>query len=484
MIDDTTGTGEQSGAPEENAGQTEAAERVAFCQHCGRELTSATVRRAGSAVYCEPCLVAKLGVGASGTGAGATANAGAWTPVGSTGAAGTAYGSGPGTPVNMGAPVNLGEPNPGLAALLGLIPGVGAMYNGQYAKGVAHLVIFAILVSLSNNVNGIFGLFVAGWIFYQSFEAYHTAKARRDGLPLPNAFGFNDIGDRMGFGKNWPGSASRPVPTAAAGGWGAAGTAAPNAGPNPAPNWAGYVPPVHFGATAPPPPPAAGAQPVDTEPQAEAQAGAQTGAWSAPPYTTPQYGATYTGEPWQTPGSVPGGPGAPPPPVVPVPPPGRRFPAGAAWLIGLGVLFLLSNLAPAWRLRAHWLLPILLAALAAWLIFRRVESLRGIARLSGEEYGLGPDGGRRLVCQLRMPVMLLVLAALFALQAADVWTLGQTWPVLFIAFGALLVLERSMGSNAWHPPANVPPAAGSPGSATYPRATWTAGENETRKDGQ
>ena len=34
-------------------------------------------------------------------------------------------------------------PNPGLAALLGLIPGVGAMYNGQYAKGVIHLIVFA-----------------------------------------------------------------------------------------------------------------------------------------------------------------------------------------------------------------------------------------------------------------------------------------------------------------------------------------------------
>ncbi|HEY5381536.1 MAG TPA: hypothetical protein VIJ65_04735 [Acidobacteriaceae bacterium] len=478
MIDETAGTGEQSGAPEGNAGQTEASERVAFCQQCGRELTSATARRAGSAIFCEPCLVAKLGAGAGGPAASATPNAGAWTPVGSAGPAqgtssagaagtGTAYGSGPGAPV-MGAPVNLGEPNPGLAALLGLIPGVGAMYNGQYAKGVAHLVIFAILVSLSNNVNGIFGLFVAGWIFYQSFEAYHTAKARRDGLPLPNAFGFNDIGDRMGFGRNWPGSAARPVPTAPAGGW----SAAPNAGPNPTPNWAGYVPPVHFGATAPPPPPAAGAQPVNTEPQA--------GAWSAPPYAAPQYGATYTGESWQTPGSVPGGPS---PAVVPVPPPGRRFPVGAAWLIGLGVLFLLSNLAPEWRLRAHWLLPILLAALAAWLLFRRVEALREMARLSGEEYGLGPDGGRRLICQLRLPVMLLVLAALFALQAADVWTLGQTWPVLFIAYGALLVLERSMGSNTWYPPVSVPPA-GSAGSATAPRAAWTAGENETRKDGQ
>ena len=94
------------------------------------------------------------------------------------------YPGGPGT-----APPIAGEPNPGLAALLGFIPGVGAMYNGQYAKGVVHLIVFAILVSLANNVNGIFGLFIAGWVFYQVIEAHHTARpaatARRS--PIPSA---------------------------------------------------------------------------------------------------------------------------------------------------------------------------------------------------------------------------------------------------------------------------------------------------------
>src|SRR5512142_456009 len=38
--------------------------------------------------------------------------------------------------------------SPGLAFVLGLIPGVGAIYNGQYAKGVVHVVIFGMLISL------------------------------------------------------------------------------------------------------------------------------------------------------------------------------------------------------------------------------------------------------------------------------------------------------------------------------------------------
>src|SRR5687768_13398380 len=38
--------------------------------------------------------------------------------------------------------------SPGLAFLLGLVPGVGAIYNGQYAKGLVHVLIFGLLISV------------------------------------------------------------------------------------------------------------------------------------------------------------------------------------------------------------------------------------------------------------------------------------------------------------------------------------------------
>ena len=109
-----------------------------------------------------------------------------------------------------------GLPNPGLATLLGFIPGVGAMYNGQFAKGIAHVVIFAVLVSLSDHVNGIFGLLVAGWVFYMVFDAYQTARARRDGLVAPDPFGLNNIGEKFGIGNgpNWSDFTARPAPGA------------------------------------------------------------------------------------------------------------------------------------------------------------------------------------------------------------------------------------------------------------------------------
>ena len=79
--------------------------------------------------------------------------------------------------------------SPGLAFVLGLIPGVGAIYNGQYAKGVVHVVIFGILVSIvssgaASGFEPLFGMLIAIWYFYMAFEAYHTATRRLLGQPV------------------------------------------------------------------------------------------------------------------------------------------------------------------------------------------------------------------------------------------------------------------------------------------------------------
>ena len=153
----------------------------AFCQYCGKPICKDCVRNVGGSIYCEACLTERL------------------------------RGAGAGVP----APVFTGTPHPMLAALLGFIPGVGAMYNGQYAKAIAHVVIFAVLASLSDHV-GPFGILVAAWVFYQVFDAYQTAMARRDGLPLPNPFGLNDIAQRLGIHPH-PGMPG--VPPAGGAGW-------------------------------------------------------------------------------------------------------------------------------------------------------------------------------------------------------------------------------------------------------------------------
>lgn len=79
--------------------------------------------------------------------------------------------------------------SPGLAFILGLIPGVGAIYNGQYLKGFIHAAVFGLLMSIASSVDGDAGrsflvALVMGWYFYMPFEAYHTAKKRQMGIPV------------------------------------------------------------------------------------------------------------------------------------------------------------------------------------------------------------------------------------------------------------------------------------------------------------
>ena len=410
-----------------NQGQAAAGgERVGFCQDCGRPLTRETVRTVGSGVFCESCLEARI------AGSAQTASAA----------------QGPGVPPPASGPlppppVSSGEPSPLLAGLLGLIPGVGAMYNGQVAKGFAHLVIFAVLVFLSDHASDLFGVFVAGWIFYQAFEAYHTAKARRDGLPLPDPFGLNDIGERMGFGKNWSGGTSRPAATS--------------------PDWVGYVPPTQYGNAASQQAPAA----EEIHQQAYRDAGLNMPPAADPQQTSASWGSTH----YQAPYTAPYAPTAteaiaPPAPVAPA----RRFPVGAIWLIGLGVIFLLANIdSSVFHLSGRWVFPLLLAALSAWIFIRRLGWAGGVSRLTKD----GTEGelaAARFVYILRAPVMLMVLAILFALQAAHAMTFGQTWPVLIIAFGAILLLERAVGRPRYIPSTSFMPGTPQPAGYTpsYP----------------
>src|SRR5215475_12633121 len=51
-------------------------------------------------------------------------------------------------------PVARPDISPGLAFFLGWIPGVGAIYNGQYAKGLVHAVIWGLLVNIISTSAG------------------------------------------------------------------------------------------------------------------------------------------------------------------------------------------------------------------------------------------------------------------------------------------------------------------------------------------
>lgn len=307
----------------------------AWCQNCGKPLCAECVRNDQGNVFCEQCLAARAPVSPA------------------------AYPPGAAPPTGA---------NPGLATLLGFIPGVGAMYNGQYIKAIVHVLVFVVLVGLSGHANGLFGILVAFWVIYQVFDAHQTAKARRDGLPLPDPFGLNDLGSAFGA---HPGP--RPVPP-----------------PTPPPP-----------GTVPPPPYSGWAEQVRTQAQGWGQ---QAGEWGEqlrqrivaearaghpfppgyPPGPTASGFVPGAGNP--TPATGPTGYAPPPPgyappawgPVPPAPPlppnvelqHARREPIGAILLILLGMLFLFNTLG---LLSFSWIghgWPWVIVAIAVWLLVR------------------------------------------------------------------------------------------------------------------
>jgi len=81
------------------------------------------------------------------------------------------------------------------------------MYNGEYAKGFIHVLIFATLIWMTHHVAPLFGLGIAAFYIYMPIEAYRTAKAREMGVAPPDPLGLNNL-----FGS--PGVPPAPVPAA------------------------------------------------------------------------------------------------------------------------------------------------------------------------------------------------------------------------------------------------------------------------------
>jgi hypothetical protein len=105
-------------------------------------------------------------------------------------------------------------PHPPIAGILaGFFPfGVGAVYCGQYAKGLAHLIIFVLLIvgvshATSDTMTTIFGLGIGAFYLYQLIDAIKSAKAIQTGQPAPDPFGLGTMfspGDARDMGRTVP----------------------------------------------------------------------------------------------------------------------------------------------------------------------------------------------------------------------------------------------------------------------------------------
>lgn len=159
---------------------------VAFCRTCGKPLCQVCQRPAQGTIFCDEHIAA------------AAPGTGATTP--------------PPPPPNYSpytSPYSaVSDPgvSPGLAFILGLIPGVGAIYNGQYAKGIIHVLIFGLLISIASSgaaggFEPLIGLMIALMFPYMAFEAAHTARKRLRGEPVDE---FSGLMPARGQGNGFP----------------------------------------------------------------------------------------------------------------------------------------------------------------------------------------------------------------------------------------------------------------------------------------
>jgi cell wall-active antibiotic response 4TMS protein YvqF/B-box zinc finger protein len=328
---------------------------VAFCRTCGKPLCNQCTRDVRGVIYCESCLAARMEGAASAAGYVPPAQT-VYPPMGAVPPLGA-------VPPGIRPPANSG-PNPTVAGILaGFFPiGVGAVYAGQYAKGLSHLVIMVLLIlglgsDLPWYVITMLAIATGFFYFYQIIDAVRTAKAVQEGQPAPDPFGL-----------------------AAA-----------------------------FGA----------------------------------------------GEKFE----------------------GTKVPAGAAILIGLGVLFLLHTAGLfEFGLDRFW--PLILIFLGVWLF--------------AKQWGLVSSS--RAVCQcqncrtrrLMGPAILVTLGVLFLLDSVSRVGFGRTWPAILLVIGVVKLLQ-SNASPAGHvgplppgspgySPAAVPPDAPAVTPGTMPGTETSSGE--------
>jgi len=164
-----------------NCANHPAAQAAAYCRTCGKALCASCTRPVQGVIYCENCLASRLGHPAQQPGF----QPGATVPPGNR------------------------TPSPGLAAALGFIPGVGAMYNGQFLKGFIHVMVFVTMIWMANEYGPIMVPVFFAYFFYSVFDAYKTAHAIELGQPVPDPFGLERI-----FGGQTAGVS--PVPASSA----------------------------------------------------------------------------------------------------------------------------------------------------------------------------------------------------------------------------------------------------------------------------
>jgi Domain of unknown function (DUF5668)/B-box zinc finger len=119
-----------------------------YCRNCGKALCTACSREVRGMIYCESCLADMV--------------------------------------TQPRAAAVEGGRSPALATMLGFVPGLGAVYNGEYSKAIIHVLIFATLVATESgdhpdSIHAFLGIMIAAFVVYMAVDANLSAKARLAG---------------------------------------------------------------------------------------------------------------------------------------------------------------------------------------------------------------------------------------------------------------------------------------------------------------
>lgn len=138
-------------------------EATGYCRNCGKAMCQECTRDVRGVLYCEPCLSALV------------------------------------AHPQPSAPSS--SSSPGAAFALGFVPGLGAVYNGEYTKAIIHIAVFIAIIAGLNSDPGDAGELVlsfslAGFIIYMAIDAHRTAKAKALGQVPPSSV--------EGWGKDKP----------------------------------------------------------------------------------------------------------------------------------------------------------------------------------------------------------------------------------------------------------------------------------------
>jgi Domain of unknown function (DUF5668) len=150
-------------------------EASGYCRNCGKAMCAACSHKVRDVLYCEDCLAQQVGLPSTPSAA---------APVGAAEPGGFA----PPIP-----PAQKQHTAPVLAFLLGFIPGLGAVYNGEYNKAIIHVVVFGAIIlgiasDLGDSIQGLLVFALCVFPFYMAIDAMRSAKARATGQPLADPF--------------------------------------------------------------------------------------------------------------------------------------------------------------------------------------------------------------------------------------------------------------------------------------------------------